>query len=148
APADAAVRPQVGKPLQEAQSLAAAGNYSGAMAKVNQAEGVGGLTGEESRVISQMRAYITSKSSATGGKGKLSADYRAGHWGAVISDAQSMRGQLDATDHAAVATAYYKLGQHKECLRYIHDHLGSGASDIVLKIQMACAFGAGDDAAQ
>jgi hypothetical protein len=147
-PAEAAVRPAVGKPLQEAQSLAAAGNYSGAMAKVNQAEGVGGLTGEESRVISQMRAYISAKSSATGGKGKFSADYRAGKWSAVIADAQAMRGQLDSNDHAAVATAYYKLGQNKECVRYIKDHLGSGASDIVLKIQMACAFGAGDDTAQ
>jgi hypothetical protein len=148
APADAAVRPAVGKPLQEAQSLAASGNYSAAMAKVNQAEGVGGLTGEESRIISQMRAYISSKSSSSGGKGKLSNDYRSGRWSAVIADAQSMRGELDATDHAAVATAYYKLGQNKECVRYIKDHFGNGGSDIILKIQMACAFGAGDDAAQ
>jgi tetratricopeptide (TPR) repeat protein len=147
-PADAGVRPAVGKPLQEAQSLAASGNYSAAMAKVNQAEGVGGLTGEESRIISQMRAYISSKSSSSGGKGKFSNDYRSGRWSAVIADAQSMRGELDANDHAAVATAYYKLGQNKECVRYIKDHFGNGGSDIVLKIQMACAFGAGDDAAQ
>ena len=33
-------------------------------------------------------------------------------------------------------------------MRYIKDHFGNGGSDIVLKIQMACAFGAGDDAAQ
>ncbi len=60
-PAEAAVRAVVGKPLQEAQSMAASGNYSGAMAKVHQAEGASGLTGEESRVISQMRAYIQAK---------------------------------------------------------------------------------------
>jgi len=147
-PAEAGVRAAVGKPLQEAQSLAASGNYSAAMAKVNQAEGVGGLTGEESRVISQMRAYIQAKSGSAGGKGKFSNDYRSGRWSAVIADAQSMRGELDANDHAAVATAYYKLGQNKECVRYIKEHFGNGGSDIVLKIQMACAFGAGDDAAQ
>src|SRR5215471_13562075 len=81
-PAAAAVRPAVGKPLQEAQSLAAAGNYSAAMAQANKAEAVGGLTGEESRIISQMRAYISSKSSSTGGKGKFSNDYRSGRWSA------------------------------------------------------------------
>src|ERR1700755_1991380 len=81
----AGVRPAVGKPLQEAQSLAAAGNYSAAMAQVNKAEAVGGLTPEESRIVSQMRSYISSKSSATGGKGKFSADYRAATWSAGTS---------------------------------------------------------------
>jgi hypothetical protein len=105
-PAEAAVRAAVGKPLKEAQGLAAAGNYTAAMAKVNEAASVGGLTGEENRVIGQMKAYISSRSNQTGGKGKLSADYRAGRWSAVIADADSMRGELDANDMAAVATAY------------------------------------------
>jgi hypothetical protein len=143
-PAEAAIRAAVGKPLQEAQSLAAAGNYSAAMAKVNQAAGVGGLTAEESRDVAQMKAYIASKQG--GGGGKLANDYRAGRWSAVISDAGE--GNLSATDMAAVATAYYKLGRNADCVRYIKSHFGSGASDIVLKIQMACAFGAGDDASQ
>jgi hypothetical protein len=147
-PAAAAVRPVVGKPLQEAQSMAAAGNYAGAMAKVHQAEGVSGLTGEESRIIAQMKAYISSKSNSGGPKGKFSNDYRSGHWAAVISDADAMRGELDATDMAAVATAYYKLNRNADCVRYIRSHFGNGASDIVLKIQMACAFEAGDDEAQ
>ncbi len=147
-PAEAAVRSVVGKPLQEAQSLAASGNYSAAMAKVHQAEGVGGLTGEESRVIAQMKAYISSRSGQTGGKGKFANDYRSGRWSSVIADADEMRGQLDGTEMAAVATAYYKLGRNADCVRYIRNHFGSGASDTVLKIQMACAFNAGDDEAQ
>lgn len=147
-PADAGVRPAVGKPLQEAQSLAASGNYAGAMAKVHQAEAVGGLSSEESRTVDQMKAYISSRSGSTGGKGKLSNDYRAGRWGAVIADADEMHGQLDATDMAAVATAYYKSGQYAGCVRYIRGHFGTGASDTVLKIQMACGFQAGDDEAQ
>ena len=149
APAEAAVRAAVGKPLQEAQSLAAAGNYRAAHGQ--------GQPGRKCRrtdaakraaVIAQMKAYISSKSNATGGKGKLSADYRAGHWSAVIADANSMRGQLDANDMAAVATAYYKMGNYPGCVRYIRTHFGNGASDTVLKIQMACAFSAGDDDAQ
>lgn len=37
-PAQAAVRSSVGKPLQAAQAAAAAGNYTGAMAKIREAE--------------------------------------------------------------------------------------------------------------
>ena len=145
-PAVAAVRAVVGKPLQAAQSLAASGNYSAAMAKVREAEGAGGLTAEESRVIAQMKAYISSKSGASSGGGKLANDYRSGRWAAVIADGNE--GGLGANDMAAVATAYYKLGRNAECVRYIKNHFGNGASDIVLKIEMACAFGAGDDASQ
>ena len=147
-PAAAAVRPAVGKPLQEAQSLAASGNYSAALAKVNQAAAVGGLSSEESRVVNQMRAYINSKFSATSGKGKLANDYRAGKWSAVVQDAESARSQLDANDKAAVATAYYKLGQNTQCVRYIKSNFGNSASEVVLQIMRACAFAAGDDEAQ
>jgi tetratricopeptide (TPR) repeat protein len=147
-PAEAAVRSVVGKPLQEAQSMAASGNYSGAMAKVRQAEGASGLTPEENRVISQMRSYIESKQGGSGPKAKFSNDYRSGHWSAVLSDADEMRGQLDQTDMAAVATAYYKLGRNAECVKYIKGHFGSGAGEVVLQIERACAFGAGDDATQ
>jgi len=147
-PAEAAVRAVVGKPLQEAQSMAASGNYSGAMSKVHQAEGASGLTPEENRVISQMRAYIQSKQGGGSGKAKFSNDYRSGHWGAVISDADEMHGQLDGNDMAAVATAYYKLGRNADCVRYVKGHFGNGASEIVLEILRACAFGAGDDQAQ
>ncbi|MEI9931680.1 MAG: hypothetical protein WDM89_14350 [Rhizomicrobium sp.] len=138
----------VGKPLQAAQSLAASGNYSAAMAKVHEAENAGGLTAEENRIIAQMKAYIGAKQGGSGPKAKLSNDYRSGRWSAVISDAEELRGQLDATDMAAVATAYYKLGRNQDCVRYIKNHFGNSASDIILKIQMACAFGAGDDDTQ
>src|SRR5689334_20081229 len=65
-PAEAAVRAAVGRPLQEARSLAGAGNYSAAMAKVREAESVGGLTGEERSIIGQMRQYISVKSGSGG----------------------------------------------------------------------------------
>ena len=57
APAEAAVRAKVGKPLQEAQKLAGEGNYKGAMAKVNEAEAVSGKTAEETKIINQMKDY-------------------------------------------------------------------------------------------
>ena len=77
-PADAAVRPAVGKPLQEAQSLAAAGNYGAAMAKVSEAEAVGG---QDRRRKPDHRAdeglhFLEVQFHAVG-KGKFANDYRA-----------------------------------------------------------------------
>ena len=146
-PADAAVRPAVGKPLQEAQSLAASGNYTAAMSKVREAESVGGLSSEESRDVAQMKSYVESRQNSTSGAGKLGADYRAGRWSAVIQDAESMRG-LGPNDMAAVATAYYKLHEDSQCLNYIDSHFGNGGGAVVLEIKRACAYEAGNDKAQ
>jgi hypothetical protein len=147
-PADAGVRAAVGKPLQAAQSLAASGNYSAAMSKVREAEGVGGLSAEESRDVAQMKNYIEAKQGGSGPKAKFSNDYRSQRWSAVLSDADEMHGQLDATDMAAVATAYYKLDRNSDCVHYIKEHFGNGGGKVVLEIERACAFGAGDDATQ
>ncbi|MGZ6005826.1 MAG: hypothetical protein ACXWKS_00045 [Rhizomicrobium sp.] len=82
APAEAAIRSVVGKPLNEAKSLAASGNYSAALARVSAAEAVGGLTAEERAVIGQMRQYIEIKSGqgALGVKAKFANDYNAGRY--------------------------------------------------------------------
>ena len=59
------VRPVVGKPLQEAQALAAQKNYKAAMAKVNEAEAAPNKTEAESKIINQMKEYIASISGDT-----------------------------------------------------------------------------------
>lgn len=147
-PAEAAVRAAVGRPLQEAKSLAASGNYSAAMAKVRQAEGVGGLTGEERSVINQMRQYISVKSGSggLGAKAKFANDYRAGRYGAVIADADELRrsGGLDGQSMRVVAQAYYMMHNYAGCLRYIKNNLGYGGAS---QLAMACAAGAGDQEA-
>ncbi len=149
-PAEAGVRPAVGKPLQEARSLAGSGNYSAAMAKVREAEGVGGLTGEERSVVSQMRNYIAAKSggggstdSAVGVRAKFANDYRSGRYGEVIRDADLLRkyGALDSQSMRIVAQAYYQLRDYSGCLRYIRNNLGlNGATALA----MSCAAQAGD----
>ncbi len=153
-PADAALRSVVGKPLQEAQSLAASGNYSAAMAKVRQAEGVAGLTAEEAKTVKQMKDYITVKSGAAGGpvdsavgaQAKFSADYNAGRYREVISDEELLRkyNVLNANSMVVIAQAYYQLGQYKECVTYAANHASAGAD--MLKRGGLCAFKAGDDA--
>src|ERR1700743_2411212 len=78
--AEAAARPQVGKLLQQAIDLAKGGSTGAANAKVQQAEGVGGLTPGDQAAISQVKSFIAAKNGtgATGRKAKFAVDYNAG----------------------------------------------------------------------
>src|SRR5512141_1669457 len=108
-PAQAAVRSAVGKPLNEARALAASGNYSAALARVNAAEAVGGLTAEERSVVSQMRQYIEIKSGsgALGVTAKFANDYNARRYRDVINDGELLRknGVLDGNSMQVIAQA-------------------------------------------
>jgi hypothetical protein len=151
-PADAAVRSAVGKPLQEAQTLAKSGNYQGAMAKVRQAEGVGGLSAEESKIVNQMKEYLASASkgavggdTSVGALAKFNADWNGRRYRDVINDEDSLRkaGVLNATSMVVIAQAYENLGDYKGCVRYADAHASAGAE--MVKRGMLCAFKAGDD---
>src|SRR5579863_5728254 len=89
------VRPVVGKPLQEAQALAAQKNYKGAMAKIAEAEAAPGKTEAETKVINQMKEYIASisgdTSTAAGAKTKFANDYNAKNYKGVIADAEALK---------------------------------------------------------
>jgi len=152
-PADAALRKSVGQPLQDAQSLAKSGNWSAACSKVKQAEGVGGLTAEESKVVKQMKDYVAAASkgaacadSAIGAQAKFDNDYRSGRYREVIDDEDMLRknGVLTGNMQVIIAQAYYQLGDYRGCVRYAESHAGAGAD--MLKRGMLCAFKAGDDA--
>jgi hypothetical protein len=149
-PAEAALRSAVGKPLQEAKSLAAAGNYGAAMARVHAAESVGGLTGEERSVISQMKEYIAVKqggsgdaNTALGAKAKFANDYRAGRYSSVVADGDLLRkfGALDSASMRVIAQAYYQMHNYSGCLRYIRETIGYGGAS---QLALACAAESGD----
>ena len=112
APADAAVRASVGKPLQDAQKLAGEGNYKGAMAKVNEAEAVSGKSPEETKIINQMKDYLAVKSGDTstpaGDPAKFANDYNARKYKEVIEDSEALKknGALDAASMQIVAQDY------------------------------------------
>jgi hypothetical protein len=143
-PAQAAVRPAVGKPLTEAKSLAASGSYSAALARVSAAEAVPNLTPEERSVISAMRQYIEVKSGtgALGTKAKFANDYNAKRYRDVIADGELLRknGGLDGSSMQIIAQAYYLLGDYGGCSRYIKRNFRSGAREEVLKLKMRCAI--------
>ncbi len=150
APASAAVSAKVGKPLQEAQALANAGNYKGALAKINEAEAIAGKTPEESKIISQMKDFIAIKSgdtsTAAGAKAKFANDYNAKKYKDVIADGELLKGHnaLDASSMQIVAQAYYLSGDKNGCLKYIKSNFGANPGDATLQLQMSCAHDAND----
>jgi hypothetical protein len=153
-PAQAAVSAKVGKPLQEAQQLAAKGEWKGAMAAVNQAEAIPGKTPEENKVIAQMKEYIAVKSGDTstpgGAKAKFANDYNARKYKDVIDDSEALKKNnvLDAASMQIVAQAYYLSGDKQGCLKYIKSNFGANPSDTTLELQMRCAYDAGDEVTQ
>ncbi|HEY4075838.1 MAG TPA: hypothetical protein VGM26_02800 [Rhizomicrobium sp.] len=153
APAQAAtVSAKVGTALKEAQSLAAAGNYKGAMAKVNEAEAAKSSP-DDAAVINQMKQYIGVKSGdasiggAAGAKAKFANDYNAGKYKDVIADADLLRknNALDAQSQLIVAQAYYKASDFAGCVKYTKT---LAASDTALELQARCAYEVGDEVTQ
>ncbi len=156
APAMAAnVRPEIGGFLKEAQSLAAAGNYKAALAKISQAEGVSDKTSDESSIISQMKQYIGVKSgdASLGGsaaaRAKFSNDYNARNYAAVIADGDLLakNGGLTNSDKQVIAQSYYLMKNAAGCVKYIKANF-AGPDDTTLELLNRCAYDAGDEATQ
>jgi hypothetical protein len=58
--AQGALRPELGKPLQAAQDMIKAGKYREALAKVHEADGVGGKSPAETQMVERMRLAAAS----------------------------------------------------------------------------------------
>ncbi|HEY2835504.1 MAG TPA: hypothetical protein VGI89_02970 [Rhizomicrobium sp.] len=144
-PAAAAVSAKVGKPLQEAQQLAAKGDYKAAMARVNEAEAVPGKSAEENKIINQMKDFIAVKSgdasTANGAKAKFANDYNARKYREVIDDADALKkfNAFDGQSQQIVAQAYLLAGDKQGCLKFIKGNYGATPPPDALKIQMTCA---------
>ena len=154
APAQAAtVSAHVGPLLKEAQALANAGNYKGAMAKISEAESAQGKTPDDTVVINQMKQYIGVKSGdasiggAAGAKAKFANDYNAGKFRDVIADGELLKkyNALDSQSQLIIGQAYYKAGDYAGCVRYAKTLSGS---DTALELQARCAYEVGDEATQ
>jgi len=150
----AGVRPAVGNPLKEAIDLASHGNGAAALAKVREAESVGGLSSEEQRLVAQTKEYITVKTGAgnanspAGAKAKFANDYDAGRYRDVVGpDADALRkyGAFDGNSQLVVAQAYYMMGDNATAIKLLQ---GMGDSDNVLSLLMAAAGKAGDSATE
>jgi len=151
AQAQATVSAHVGALLQEATALAKAGNWRGASAKVNEAEGQANKTAADTQVINQMKNFIAVSSGDTstpaGAKAKFANDYNAGKYRDVIADGDILRkmNALDAQSALIIGQAYYKAGDFAGCVRYSKTLSGS---DTALELQARCAYEVGDETTQ
>jgi hypothetical protein len=118
------MRPEIGKPLQEAQSLIKAKKYKEALAKIREADNAGGKTPNEAYTIERMRASAAQSAGdhATAAKafetvvesGRLPAGERLTYITAIISNYYQMR------DYAKVNTwleRYFKEGGNDATMR-------------------------------
>ena len=151
AQAQATVSAHVGALLKEAQTMAQAGNWKGAAAKVNEADGQANKTTADTQVISQMRNFIAVSSGDTstpaGAKAKFANDYNAGKYRDVIAGAETLRkfNAFGAQEQLLVGQAYYKANDFAGCVRYSKTLSGS---DTALELQARCAYEIGDEATQ
>jgi hypothetical protein len=153
APAMAAVRASVGKPLQEAIALLNQKNYAAAKAKVSEAEAVANKTPEETSTIAQVKNAIAINSGDTstpqGAKAKFANDYNARKFKDVIADGDALKknGVLDASSMQIIAQAYFESGDKAGCEKYIKNNFSS-PGDTTLELLMRCAYDAGDEDTQ
>ena len=150
-PAEAlTVSAKVGPLVKEAQSLAQAKNYKGAMAKLNEAEAVKS-TPDDTTVINQLKQYIevasADPSTPAGAKAKFSNDYNAGRYKDAIADGEALRkfNELRPEDQLIIAQAYYKAGDFAGCVRYAKT---LGGNETALQLQARCAYETGDEVTQ
>lgn len=95
-----ALRPEVGRPLQQAGELLKAGNARGALAKVREAEAVGGRTAAEQLTIDRMKA---------------AAAQRAGDNATAIQALESVHGKVSGAEQAQTAESLaFAYSQQKD----------------------------------
>jgi hypothetical protein len=151
--AQTTVSAHVGTLLQEAQTMAKAGNWRGAMGKVNEAEAAPNKTSADTAVISQMKNFIAVSSGdasiggAAGAKAKFANDYNAGKYRDVIADADNLKkyNAFGAQEQLLVGQAYYKAGDFAGCVRYSKS---IGGSDTALELLARCAYEVNDEVTQ
>lgn len=130
----AAVRPAVGKPLQEALALIKAGKFREALGKVREAEGVSGRTANETSAIEGTRF------SAAMGAGD--ADAMAGAF-ELLKAHQPAAMQLQYME--AIAGTYLRANQPAKAMDWSSRYFAAGGTSATMKtVQEQAQFKSGD----
>ncbi|MDB6062853.1 MAG: hypothetical protein JWM78_2956 [Verrucomicrobiaceae bacterium] len=131
AKADQQISAKVGKPLQEALSLAQGGKLKEAMAKVQEAGAVSGKTPVEEFKVNEVTAFIAVKL----------GDYNTA---AKAYEATLQSGQLPA-DQAKdrvnqLVKLYYQLNNYPKAIQYGSQYLKDGGTDTSIAVLVAQAY--------
>ncbi len=114
------LRPEVGKPLQEAQTLIQGKKYKDALAKVNEAQGIGSLTPYESYIIERM------KSAAATGAGDYAGAIKS--YEAVLASPQLQASEKIPTLEA-IAKLTYASKNYGKAVEAIQKYQAAGGSN-------------------
>jgi hypothetical protein len=119
AQAQDSVRPEIGKSLQAAGELIKAGKYKEALAKVRDADAVGGKTANESFLVERMRI------AAASGAGELDT-------AAKSFEALSTSGKVSAADKArmaeSIAGGYYRAKDYAKAMQWSQRYFKEGGT--------------------
>ena len=123
APAHAqGVRPEVGKPLQQASELLRAGKAKEALAKAREADAVGGKTAAEQLTVDRMKA---------------AAAQRAGDLGATIQALEGVHGRVSGAEAGQVAeqiaAAYAQQRNIAKAMEWLNKAVQAGNNSATLR---------------
>ncbi len=117
AQAQSALRPEIGKPLQAAQELIKAGRYREALAKVREADAVGGKSGNESTMIERMR---------------LAAASGAGDADTAARSFEAISGGIGGADKLrmieSIAGTYYRAREYAKAMQWYQRYFREGGT--------------------
>lgn len=129
-----ATRPEVGKPLQAASDLLKAGKGKEALAKVREAEAVGGKTAAESLLVDRMKA---------------AAAQRAGDLGTAAQALESLYGKVGAGEQGQVAeqlaATYANLRDNAKAGQWLQKAVAAGNNSATVKQLQSYLQGASGD---
>jgi len=111
------MRPEVGKPLQAAEALIKSGKYREALAKVREADAVGGKSGAESTMVERMRLAAAS--------GAGDADTAARSFDALGG---SMSGAEKLRTIESIAGSYYRAQQYAKAQQWYARYFAEGGT--------------------
>ena len=133
-----AVRPEVGKPLQEASNLMRAGKGREALAKVNEADAVGNKTANENFVILRMRGAVASATGDLEGANKA--------FEAVLNSGKvSGRDALPMVQ--AIAVNHYKAKDYSKAATWTQRYFKEGGTDPAMRPVLLQSYYLGNDCA-
>lgn len=129
-----ALRPEVGKPLQAASDLLKAGKGREALAKVREAEAVGGKTAAEALMIDRMKA---------------AAAQRAGDAGTAAQALESLYGKVAGAEQGQVAeqlaSTYATARDNAKAAQWVQKAQAAGNNSATLKQLQAYLQGSSGD---
>jgi len=130
------VRPEVGKPLQAAQSLVKQRKGREAMAEIAKAEAVPNLTSFERQVIAQMKAAASSAS------GDNDATIRNN---TALLDSGKVSGREATSLVQGIAVAYYNKKEYGEAARWTQRYFKEGGNDPSMRSVLLQSYYLGND---